>query len=136
MSGIATHGVGRRCLVLVVYWGVMFGLTHWPEIDRYAPVPSWLPEHVDKIVHVVLYAGWTVIGCWVLAGSQGFVSRSALMGLFVVGLAWAILDESSQGLFRRQPSVGDFAADLLGITIVLVWFYKCRLRRMDGDVDA
>ena len=79
-----------------------------------ADVPS-APAGIDKIVHFSVFAALAVTGRW--AG----VPRGPLAGLLVL---YAAATELLQGIpvLQRDPSVGDWVADVAGaLTGLLVW---------------
>lgn len=91
----------------------MFVLTHWPSIDRFAP--RWRPPHADKMVHFALYAGWTVLWWLLLSAGGRSIGKKTINWLVLGGLVYAVFDELTQGIVGREPSLGDLAADILGI---------------------
>jgi VanZ family protein len=116
--------------MLLLYWTAIFALTHWPEIDRYGP--SWKPPYFDKVVHFCMYAGWATVWCWVLSAGGQQVRNRAVYWLLAGGAAYAIFDEVSQAVVDRDPSVGDFAADVLGIVLATAVFQWWQQRRAAG----
>lgn len=112
----------------MAYWVVIFTLTHWPDIDDFAPS---MPSGFDKLVHGSMYAGWAVCWFWLLSGSSLRVRRSTLAWIVVGGAAYGVFDELTQAVVGRTPDVGDFLADMIGITAALVllrWWSRYRLR--------
>ncbi|MCZ2859924.1 VanZ family protein [Blastococcus sp. VKM Ac-2987] len=85
-------------------------------------VPS-APPGVDKLVHLLVFAGLAVTGRW--AG----IPRTPL----AVGLVlYAVGSELVQGLtpLARSASVADGAADLAGVAVgLLVWRWGARRSR-------
>ncbi len=68
----------------------------------------------DKLVHVALYA---VMGTLLGLGTRLSGIRRRWLPL-LVGYAYAAVDEWHQWFVpRRVPSLGDFAADVVGVTI-------------------
>ena len=119
--------VGRRWAVLV-YWGVIFGLTHWPDLGRIEP-PGFLDfPHQDKVIHALMYAGWVGIWWWLLSSAGRRVSGRAMAWLLVGGACYGVFDELTQDLVAREPSVWDLAADTLGL-LVAVLSLRWRQRR-------
>ncbi len=105
----------------MVYWAAMFGLTHLPEIDRFLPSAGWRVPHLDKVVHLGLYAGWACLWWWVLAGTERRrVGASAMGWILAGGVVWAAFDELTQAIVGRQPSVWDFLCDVLGLGLALL----------------
>ena len=84
-------------------------------------VPS-APPGVDKIVHASLFAVLALTGRW--AG----VGQSVLAGLLLV---YAAASELLQGIpaLQRDPAVGDWLADAVGVLLgLLVWAALTRRR--------
>ncbi|MGY2085663.1 VanZ family protein [Blastococcus sp. SYSU DS0539] len=85
-------------------------------------VPS-APPGVDKVVHLLVFAGLALTGRW--AGAP----RTPL----AVGLVlYAVGSELIQGLapLGRSASVADGAADLAGVTVgLLLWGWRTRRAR-------
>jgi VanZ family protein len=94
---------------LVAYWSVLILATHIPG----GGIPIRLP--CDKLLHLGAYAG--LAACFALAWGVRKCLRArdyARLGSLLV--AFAALDEFSQfAVPRRQPSIGDWAADIVGI---------------------
>jgi VanZ family protein len=110
----------RRRWLLILYWIAMFLATHWPDIDRYAPEQMRAVPHLDKLVHFGMYAGWMLMWGWLLSAGGRRIASAVKVWLLVGGAAWGAFDELTQAFVDRQPSVGDFACDLAGITAALV----------------
>jgi len=95
---------------------------HVPDVVLRAPV-SWL----DKLAHGTLYLvlGWLTGEAMCAAGRC--TARAGLVALAVAS-AFAALDEAHQAwLPGRVPSVGDWAADVIGATIGLavgIWVWS------------
>ena len=99
----------------VGYTGALLVSTHWPRLTIGGPV-----SRTDLIIHVFAFGLWAV-----LLGASGLVGRRWRL-LLACGLAFAVLDETTQPLFERTFDPLDLAADLLGITLgtlamVLAW---------------
>jgi len=94
---------------------------HVPDVVLRAPV-SWL----DKLAHGSLYLvlGWLTGAAMCAAGRC--TARAGLVALAVAS-AFAALDEAHQAwLPGRVPSLGDWAADVIGATIGLavgIWVW-------------
>ena len=109
----------HRRWVLLAYWTLMFALTHWPGLDDLVTVPQWIP-HADKYVHFGMYAGWMVTWWWVLAGRRWPVNRQAFTWALAGGAAYAIFDELTQIIVSRDCEVGDWLADVGGMTTAML----------------
>ena len=86
-----------------------------------ADVPS-APAGVDKLVHGTLFAALAFSGRW--AG----VGRGVLAALLVL---YGAVGELLQGIpvLQRDPSVGDWVADVIGVLAgLLVWGLLSRRR--------
>jgi VanZ family protein len=95
----------RLCLAaFVVYTLALLTATHWPGLQIQGPV-----NRSDLYIHFMVFSAWAV-----LLGFSGLVGRSPSR-LLVIGLAFAILDETTQPLFRRQFDWADLAANAGGI---------------------
>ncbi len=118
----------------LVSWGpaalwaaVLFFLSELENASTLLPVA--VP---DKVVHLLLYA--------VLGGALGWGrlregSRAGGAAL-VLGLLYAGFDEVHQGWVPgRTPSVGDFAADGIGLALGYAVFVAVLLPRRGGDRD-
>jgi len=86
-----------------------------------ADVPS-APPGTDKLVHGALFAALALSGRW--AG----ITRGVLAGLLPL---YAAGSELLQGIpaLERDPSVGDWVADVVGIVLgLLLWELVARRR--------
>ena len=86
-----------------------------------ADVPS-APPGTDKLVHGALFAALALSGRW--AG----ITRGVLAGLLPL---YAAASELLQGIpaLERDPSVGDWVADVVGIVLgLLLWELVARRR--------
>jgi len=103
-----------------VTWAtVLFVLS---EIGTLPPI-VWLALH-DKLVHLGLYGVLGGTLAWGYRASEGALPHWATIG---VGIAYGAVDELHQQFVpNRVPSVGDFAADVVGVLIgysvvLVVW---------------
>lgn len=100
-------------LVPPVVWALVIEVaTSWPN----PPVPGGLPEHSDKVVHLVMYG---VFGALITrsVGSDGWRSRVFARGLMVVAAisCFGALDEWHQQFIPgRSMELGDWIADTTG----------------------
>ena len=100
-------------------------LTHLPQ----ETIPPALRQSgVDKLEHAVAYG---VIMALFLVGLRTSPTVSAMGRLVLVVAAIAALDELTQGLVSRTPSILDFAADVMGMSsmVVLYTWWSHSLRR-------
>ncbi len=105
-----THWYRR---VLPAYWIFLFALTHLPRLQLTGP------ENSDTLGHAVAF-GLLAFLYWRFAETlarprpPAFVWQAA--GVLV---AWAALDEYLQRFVDRTPDLIDWAADVVGIGLVL-----------------
>ncbi len=105
----------------VVYALALATLTHWPKLDSVFDNNSiWFG--IDKWGHVGTFAGWSLL---LLATRWlGMKNRRAAWTALILGIAYAIVDEVTQGIFLpgRFFSVSDILASSLGVGFgVLLW---------------
>ena len=111
MHGTLSRGVFAVTVLL------SFAILFAPGAD----VPS-APPGMDKLVHGALFAVLALTGRW--AG----VARGVLAGLLVL---YAAVSELLQDIpvLHRDPSIGDWVADVAGVLIgLLVWSLLARRR--------
>jgi VanZ family protein len=90
--------------------GVLFLLSAQSDLSRLSVIPLG-----DKIGHIVLFS---VLGVALAWGSRNTRDIRLHAGLFLLGALFAATDEWHQAFVpSRQPSAGDFLADMVGITI-------------------
>ncbi|MFQ5463567.1 MAG: VanZ family protein [Phycisphaerae bacterium] len=100
-----------RLTVWLLYWAMIFLLTHTPISSGRLPNVY----QADKVVHFGMFFGLGVLGGWYRV-SRGRPGRSArLVGLALWLGLYALLDEATQPYVGRTASVADFGADVLGI---------------------
>jgi VanZ family protein len=75
-------------------------------------VPGNIP-HLDKVVHFLLYAGQGWLVTRALRTRRPLSLLGALLGIAV----FAAFDEWHQQLLARDPTVGDWIADILGASV-------------------
>lgn len=134
-----TASRGRIVLAsaFLVYAVALVVGTHWPSLDL-----GESPAGSDKWLHLAAYAGWAMLG--IASGLFGpWWATRTFARVVVIGAAVAALDEATQGLpgINRHPSLGDWAADLLGLLsggAVAWWFGRARrgARRGGGGGDT
>ncbi len=109
------RGAFRRLIgmVLVVYVAALFTGTHVP-----LPQLEQLPQHSDKWLHTLAYAGlaW-LIGLWVAARRE--LCAVHYLAVFGVCVAYSAFDEFLQIFVGRHADVYDGLADALGSVIGL-----------------
>ncbi len=87
-----------------VYTAALLTATHWPGLAIRGPI-----SRTDLVIHFGAFFVWTTL-LWL----SGLVGRGAWRVL-LVGLAFAVLDETTQPLFRRVFDVLDLVANGAGV---------------------
>ena len=105
---------------LIVYWIVMFSATHWPEINRYKPDGGWPIPFFGIVMHVTVYAGWTVMWWWLLRAHGHRLRGATAVWVAAGGAAYGIFDELTQAIVGRQTALDDFACNLVGIFLAMI----------------
>lgn len=118
-----------RYVGLVLYCALMIVVTHWPNLEEEFPLVTRAPSHTDKLVHVGLYIGWTVVWWFVLVRPGRPIKVRTLATLLALGMFWAALDELTQAWVGRWPNWWDFALDLAGIALALSVLWACHMGR-------
>lgn len=107
-----------ECRALLVFFTVALLLaTHWPGLSVQGPI-----DRTDLIVHCGVFCVWT----WLLYGS-GFIlggkvcpcGKRRLIWTAVVGVCFAVFDETTQPIFRRVFDPLDLIADITGVLIAI-----------------
>jgi VanZ family protein len=131
----------RRWLALaaiVVYWLLLFVLTHLPGEDR-PQAEQWEIPHLDKLVHAMAFAGLAALAS-VAVASFRTVTWPVFVGIAATLALYAAMDELTQGLVRfRVPDYRDWVADIVGIVAgcFLFWIVQRALvRGADAAVTA
>ena len=116
----------RRLAVAVFCTTATLILTHLPQ----ETIPFALRRSgLDKLEHALAYG--VIMSLFLIALRTSSTVLSALR-LFLVVAAIAALDELTQGLVSRTPSIADFAANILGMLLALCFctLWRCPLRRL------
>lgn len=108
------------------YWVLMFAATHIPKLptDR-IPVP-----HGDKLLHILLYFGLTLLGGCARWSENRRMPTGSLLGWAVVFSTYGVIDEVLQPFVGRSASVFDWLADLLGVSLATILLVNRSLRRV------
>ena len=122
----------RLRLISAVLWTLVILILCWtPEV--YLPIDenpsSWkIMLHLDKVVHLGIFAVFSVL--WLRALHCG---RKAYLGVAALGLVLAGLTEVVQQLpiIHREGEVQDAAADFAGVVLgfPLFWWIESTLKR-------
>lgn len=121
----------RRALVVwIVYWCVLFVVTHIPP----PRVGVRIPRGSDKVAHFVLYLGLSVLGGYAIRAARTSPIRR-LIGWAIVYLVYAGLDEWLQSFVGRHMSLYDWLADAAGVLAGTGWhlWRIARCRRTAGS---
>ncbi len=107
--------------LFAIYWLAMFLATHMemPEVKS-------APQHTDKAVHLVMYAGFAfLLSAW-RSARKPETPKLALL-VFAAAAIYAALDEILQiPIESRTADVWDFVTDLIGASLGLLLFWLVR----------
>jgi VanZ family protein len=83
------------------------------------PVPALAIPHLDKLLHLLEYAGFGFLACRALAlGGQGLSGRAALVAAATLGALYGASDELHQLYVpARAADIFDWMADITGATL-------------------
>lgn len=107
-------------LGLILYWVLLFTITHIPLKK------GTIPKGTDVPLHFIAYAGLAFLLTWWLSLKWDRLTPKRLLAIFVGVSLFGMIDELLQGIpvLKREPSLDDWFADtlggLLGITLFLV----------------
>jgi VanZ family protein len=120
----------RLALAAAVLVGVLVS-THIPQEMMPKPLQGNI---IDKAEHAVAYG---VIALLFLLAFRRPPGVKAVFVLLLVGAAVGALDELTQPLVNRIASAHDFAADVVGIALVVgIYLVTRRIRRERGCASA
>lgn len=111
-----------RC-TLFVYWLALFASTHLPP-----PPPVLSVDNLDKLMHLVAYAGLAFLLVVVYAGRRPVTAIQYAQLLAVVAI-YGIVDEVLQTFVGRTCDFWDWAADVIGAAVGLTAFHLLTYRR-------
>jgi hypothetical protein len=129
---VRRHARFSRWIWLAV-WVAMFIGTHRPLSPGVAAAISGY----DKIIHFAIYLLLTVLGGWHARSIGRPLSVGWMLGWAAVYACYGAVDELTQPYVERTASLGDWAADLAGITVgmLLLAVWRPRGSGLDaGDV--
>jgi VanZ family protein len=118
LRGVLSRHSRALGIVFANYWCVMFVATHLelPQVQS-------APQNTDKLVHLVMYAGFTFLFSLWLSTKKTYMGRTMFF-IWGVSVGYAGLDELLQTLTpTRSAEVLDFAMDLLGALLGLGMFW-------------
>lgn len=102
-----------------VYWCLLFLATHLPSLPQ-AVVDA--PQHADKVVHLVGYAGLAFLTAMVVCRRHRWSPRLTLT-LLAGLMTYGVIDELMQmPIPGRHASVADWIFDSIGAAIGLAAF--------------
>ncbi|MGQ0712955.1 MAG: VanZ family protein [Gemmatimonadaceae bacterium] len=102
----------RRWLPPVLWAALILVLTSIPSPPE---APGGIP-HLDKVVHLLMYAG---LG-WLVGRALRTRRPIALAGALAAIAIFGGLDEWHQGFFTRTPDLVDWVADVFGASLGLM----------------
>lgn len=99
----------------VFYTAALLTATHWPGLTVKGPI-----DRTDLIIHVCVFCLWTLLlygAGFVAAGTRCACGRRRLIWTAMVGLCFAVFDETTQPLFSRVFDLWDLGADCVGVLV-------------------
>lgn len=114
--------ISVRMVPMITVMGTIFFFSHQPGDQLNLPSIPFL----DKIVHLLLYGLLAATILYVPSGDTRRQKPKTVCAVaLLISLLYGISDEYHQSFIPgRDASVGDLAADLLGIIIVLAaWLH-------------
>lgn len=96
---------------LVLWWGIMFVVTTIPTTS----VPKAELFAYDKLIHVGMYFGLTLLFFRLLYLGKRVTLGAALLLTVLVVTGYALFDEWHQPFVGRTASWGDVTANLVGV---------------------
>lgn len=100
----------------VVYALILVTLTHWPNLEIHGPI-----ERPDLVIHLGAFGLWALL--FSACGWFGpATSWRNVRWTWPIGLAYAALDEITQGLpgVHRHVALDDWCANATGITLACI----------------
>lgn len=104
---------GYRRPLLAVYTLALLGVTLAPM-----PGPAYPPTGLDKLAHVVLFAGLAFLLYWNLGPARYRVVRAFTLTVVLAGL----IEAAQSPLAFRHGDLGDLAAGALGAGLGIASF--------------
>lgn len=112
----------RYRIVLALYWVALAAGSHWPRLALFPPAEQERLFQPDKGLHFLAFAGltWLMIRARVAGRQASGASTVAAAG--GTALAYAVIDELTQGWAQRDVTLSDFAASSVGVlSVVLIY---------------
>jgi VanZ family protein len=126
VTSVLRHFKRLMLSVCVAAWLTALVFTHIPGEEMPGVDVS------DKLLHLVGFFGLGSL-FWLTLAAYGIRRLHRVPTVVCVMVIYAAVDETTQGLFRRSPEIGDWLADMLGSVLsVAVWeaaAYLTRKRR-------
>ena len=121
-------------LLLGCYWLAMFIGTHVPR-----KIPDLSLGWIDKALHLIAFAGLALLLAinWQWAGRH--LNSRHYLAVWVLLMAYAVVDELLQIPIGRTASVYDWIADAAGAALGLFFFHLGRpwiLARLKGSIAS
>ena len=121
----------QRWLICGLYAAGMLGLSIMPA-SALAETPELFP-HQDKVLHALMYGGWTVLLGWTLQRQMHNRPAACMAGIVLLATAYGALMEVLQGSLiwiQRTCSWGDMLANLAGAILGVGIFALCARPRL------
>ena len=108
-----------RYTLLVIYVGCIMLLSLLPPED-FPQVPLF--EGIDKVVHIMMYLIFSILGCWALKAE---IYRSRVWIILLATIGWGILMEISQLEMHigRSFSWYDALANAIGVCLGMTIYF-------------
>ena len=104
-------------LALLVYWPVMFVVTHIPQISRWVAKA----QVSDKTAHFIAYLVLTFLWWFTISPYTKVKWKKPTVWWSLLVIVWyGAFDEYSQSFFGRNADVSDFLANLASVLAALV----------------
>ena len=101
----------------VGYWLLLFAVTHLPK-----PPGAFLAERIgDKLVHAGAYYVLAILGGWAAWRKGQPINRRWALRWLIVYAVYAAFDEVLQQFVDRACQFTDWLADLVGVTLALLF---------------
>lgn len=119
-----------KCFFLCFVLAGIFFLSHQPSI---AIIPPLFPFQ-DKVFHIVEFSilGWAL---WI--NRDLFGNKYMLHTIIIFSIFWAGFDEIHQSFVPgRDCTWGDFIADIIGVSLPLIFMTMRDSRIRSDDIDS
>ena len=108
-----------RWLLVVLWMGVIFFLSHQPDLPHHPE--AILDVIIKKLGHMAEYAVLAALAWWAWRRVGGTTSARAFLYAFVLAVAYAVSDEGHQYFVPgRNPQFLDVGFDVLGAGLSLL----------------